>query len=65
MKAFDCWPATPHAANEDRAINKLFKKLGKKVDDVEREALTAMLSALDTSLNSIIPMSLILAHTPR
>ena len=34
-----------HAADDDRQIKKLLKKLGKKADDVEREALTAMRSA--------------------
>ena len=43
----DRWPATPaHAADDDRQIKNLLKKLGKKADDVEREALTAMRSAL-------------------
>ena len=42
----DRWPATPaHAADDDRQIKKLPKKLGKKADDVEREALTSMRSA--------------------
>ena len=45
-RSFDPRPATPaHAADDDRQIRKLLKKLGKKADDVEREALTAMRSA--------------------
>ena len=42
VRAFDCWPATPHAADADRAIHQLFKKLGKEAEAVEREASTAM-----------------------
>ena len=44
-RSFDPRPATPaHAADDDRQIKKLLKKLG-KADDVEREALTSVRSA--------------------
>ena len=44
--SLDRGPAThAHAFDYDRQIDKLLKKLGKKADDVEREALTAMRSA--------------------
>ena len=44
--SFGQGPATPaHAAVEDRQIKNLLKKLCKKADAVEREALTSMQSA--------------------
>ena len=44
-RTLDHRPATPaHASDDDRQIKEL-KKLGKKADDVEREALTSMRSA--------------------
>ena len=45
-RTLDHRPATPaHASDDDRQIKNLLKKLGKKADDVEREALAAMRSA--------------------
>ena len=45
-RSFDHRPTTPaYAADDDRQIKKLLKRLGKKADDVEREALTAVRSA--------------------
>ena len=42
----DHGPATPvYAADNDRQIKELLDRLGKKADDVGREALTAMQSA--------------------